>query len=478
MKIAERFRFAPNPFFPNFAHLTILPQPANFSEAVANAPSKPKRGNVMSHWKKIVLSPYFATTTGAAALALTLGAANAQNAPIPVPSTPTPSVPALPDATTPAFPPTPSNPDPLGIGTSAAVPNAAPNAATPNVEALRAQARTLEARLRVLPTSPAEQEAYQKAVAELSALQRQIQQAEAAAGDFATYRRNRAAQEGLDLDAASAAGLNANPLAVPNAAPTPTSNVGLLDAAPSSPNAAIPLAPGEAELLRAQKEELTRQYRQLQQTLRALAPSDEALAESLRAEQTTLLNQLKEIDERLASAPAAPTAPAFPSALPNLGADPNAAIPPENRLSPFGGASELIDGNDVAAKMQKAEEAATLLREIGLVNLAGLAAAEIPRLADPNFAETRYVPGTWTEGAGLAEERYNPFQQISKDEIDAIKTSIDDLKARVDSLTEIMSNVETQLKLLTRQTVAAAPSVPTPEAPAPATDAPEATPVE
>ncbi len=423
----------------------------------------------MSHWKKIVLSPYFAATTGATALALTLGAANAQN-PTPVlPSTP--GVPAPTDATAPLPAPVPANPNPLGIGTSNAaprfvLPSSQPSAAPSNdVEALRAQAQTLEARLRVIPSNAAEQEAYQKTVAELSALQYQIRQAEAAAGDFATYRRNRAAQEGVELDAALDAGLNANPLAAPNGVPSTEST------------AAIPLAPGEAELLRAQKEELTRQYRQLQQTMRALSPSDEALATTLRAEQTTLLNQLKEIDERLTSAPQTPTAPAFPNALPNLGGDPNAAIPPENRLSSFGGASELIGGNDVATKMQKAEEAATLLREIGLVNLAGLAAAEISRLADPNFAETRYVPGTWTEGAGLAEERYNPFQQISKDEIDAIKTSIDDLKTRVDSLTEIMSNVETQLKLLTRQTVDAAspvaPVVPTPETPAPATDAPE-----
>lgn len=423
----------------------------------------------MSHWKKIVLSPYFAATTGATALALTLGVANAQNAPTPsVPASPAPT-----DATAPLPTPVPPNPNPLGIGAPSVSASPAPTtlqlggvpyvapatpAAANDVETLRAQARTLEARLRVLPTSPAEQEAYQKAVAEFSALQRQIQQAEAAAGDFASYRRNRAAQEGVDLDAALDANVNANPLAAPNAAPAPT--------------ASIPLAAGEAELLRARKEELTRQYRQIQQTMRALSPSDEALATTLRAEQTTLLNQLKEIDERLTSAPAAP---AFPNALPNLDGDPNAAIPPENRLPAFAGASELTGGNDVAAKMQKANEAAALLREVGLVNLAGLAAAEIPRLADPNFAETRYVPGTWTESSGLAEERYNPFQQISADEIDAIKTSIDDLKARVDSLTEIMSNVETQLKLLTRQTVdAASPVVPTPETPAPSTDSPEA----
>ncbi|MBQ9127934.1 MAG: hypothetical protein IJY15_09280 [Thermoguttaceae bacterium] len=430
----------------------------------------------MSHWKKIVLSPYFAATTGATALALTLGAANAQNAPVPVPPS-TPGVPAPTDATAPLPTPVPANPNPLGIGApnvpASPVPTTlqlggAPNVAPTNLEALRAQVRALEARLSLAPTTAAEQEAQRKIVAELSALQYQIQQAEAAAGDFATYRRNRAAQEGLNLDAASDADLNANPLAA--------SNAGLRgDADASSPTAAIPLAPGEAELLRAQKEELTRQYRQLQQTMRALSPSDEALAESLRTEQTTLLNQLKEIDERLANAPQTPTA--IPNALPNLGGDFETAIPPENRL-PDAASLDLVGGNDVAAKMQKAQEAAEILRSVGLVNLAGLATAEIPRLADPNFAETRYVPGTWTEGAGLAEERYNPFQQISKDEIDAIKTSIDDLKTRVDSLTEIMSNVETQLKLLTRQTVDAAspvaPVVPTPETPAPSTDVPEA----
>lgn len=415
----------------------------------------------MSHWKKIVISPYFAATTGATALALTLGAANAQNAPIPVPSTAAaPSVPVSLDAKNADFAPAPSNPNPLGIGTPNAVSNVAP-AAAPNVEALRAQARALEAQLTVLPTTAAEQEAYQKVVAELSALQRQIQQAEATLGDFASYKRARAAQEGTAPFAAS-----------PNVANAPNASA-LLDAglgtpAPS-PTAALPLAPGEAEALRAQKEELTRQYRQLLQTMRALSPNDAALATTLQAEQTTLLNQLKEIDERLASAPVVPTPPAVPNALPEIGLDPSAAIPPENRLAPTA-SLDLIGGADAAAKIQKANEAAALLREAGLVNLASLAAAEIPRLADPNFAETRFVPGTWSEGAGLAEERYNPFQQISKDEIDAIKTSIDDLKARVDSLTEIMSNVETQLKLLTRQTVAApspvAPIVPTPEAPA------------
>lgn len=426
----------------------------------------------MSHWKKIVISPYFAATTGATALALTLGAANAQNAPIPVPSTAAaPSVPVSLDAKNADFAPAPSNPNPLGIGTPNAVSNVAP-AAAPNVEALRAQARALEAQLTVLPTTAAEQEAYQKVVAELSALQRQIQQAEATLGDFASYKRARAAQEGTAPFAAS-----------PNVANAPNASA-LLDAglgtpAPS-PTAALPLAPGEAEALRAQKEELTRQYRQLLQTMRALSPNDAALATTLQAEQTTLLNQLKEIDERLASAPVVPTPPAVPNALPEIGLDPSAAIPPENRLAPTA-SLDLIGGADAAAKIQKANEAAALLREAGLVNLASLAAAEIPRLADPNFAETRFVPGTWSEGAGLAEERYNPFQQISKDEIDAIKTSIDDLKARVDSLTEIMSNVETQLKLLTRQTVDAqpapvvVPSVPTLPS---STDAPEAAPAE
>ncbi|MBR4834668.1 MAG: hypothetical protein IKU86_10130, partial [Thermoguttaceae bacterium] len=116
----------------------------------------------MSHWKKIVLSPYFAATTGATALALTLGVANAQNAPLPVvPSIPptTSTVPAPTDAAVlPA--PTPANPVPLGTG----LPNAAsqtlgaslaPNvpAPTANVEALRAQAQALEARLRQLPTN-------------------------------------------------------------------------------------------------------------------------------------------------------------------------------------------------------------------------------------------------------------------------------------------------------------------------------------
>ena len=318
---------------------------------------------------------------------------------------------------------------------------------------LRARMQELQSRLTRTPTSVQEQAEQQQIVVELSGLQAQIQKLEAATASFGQYGDYRAFRERQDALAAqgvnptasalpsfgAASGLGApsvyaNPLA--SRTPTPA-----LDRAAAIPGG---LSEGEAALLREQKESLNQRFRQLQQALNSLIPGDEGLAENLKQEQNVVLEQLRDVNQRLANAPAPAPAPIVSEPTPFQ-------IPAANQLPNL--ANAALPDSDLAVRTQKVSQAVQLLREAGLVQLAGYAASEIPRMAAPDYAETRLVPGAWTEGSGLAEERYNPFQQISAKDVETINASIDDLKKRVDSLAETLVNVETQLKLLTRQQV-------------------------
>ena len=53
----------------------------------------------------------------------------------------------------------------------------------------------------------------------------------------------------------------------------------------------------------------------------------------------------------------------------------------------------------------------------------------------------------------MSEEANNPFHMVSPKDIEGINNSINALKARIDALGQTLSDVETQLKLLTRQQV-------------------------
>lgn len=455
----------------------------------------------MSQFKKIVQSPFFAATAGATALATVLLAptfdgprvANGQQNPTVVPA-PAATASALPSVDAASSVPISPNPNPLGIGapiaTSISAPTPTPTAPgavdATQLETLRTRARQLQSELQRVPTTVEEQQAQEKIVAELIALNAQIQSLEATAGQFAAYRRARDVQAqaqnvGASPFAAPAFsggydgispnfGPAANPLdrqaALDASGLNATAQTGLLGAAPDA---------SETAFLREQKETLTRQYRQLQQTQRALQPNDAALAAALKEEETALLNQLKDVETRLAAAPATAPNGVDPNALAagNFSKALNSALPAANLLPTDPNAA----ATSVAAKMEKASQAAALLREVGLVGLANHVATEVPNLANPNFVETQLVAGAWAEGSGLAEERANPFQQISAQDVQTIQTSIDDLKTRVDSLAETLANVETQLKLLTRQTVAESVA-PVETAPAPVADETPSAPVD
>lgn len=356
------------------------------------------------------------------------------------------------------------------IPAPSATTNAAP-VATDNSQILatiRARINELQASLQTMPTSVEEQNAQQKTIQELSALQSQAMRLESEAANYSAFKQAREAQN-------ASGNLNdpyalANPaLNAPNAQ---DSRQALLDASGLNSGYlnqrfdANALSNGEAALLREQKADLVLQYQQIQQTLRALQPGEEVLAQTLRQELQTIYAQLKDLDAKLASAPAtpAPTTPVQQN-------DPLAGIPEANRLvTPDPNALNVY--NEQNARMQKASDAARLLREAGLFKLAGHVDNEVARMLNPNYQETNLVEGSWAASAGQAEEANNPFHIVTPKDIEGLNASINDLKTRVDKLGDALSGIETILKLLTRQQVSGyIPQAEQQAAPAPTTDA-------
>lgn len=356
------------------------------------------------------------------------------------------------------------------IPAPSATTNAAP-VATDNSQILatiRARINELQASLQTMPTSVEEQNAQQKTIQELSALQSQAMRLESEAANYSAFKQAREAQN-------ASGNLNdpyalANPaLNAPNAQ---DSRQALLDASGLNSGYlnqrfdANALSNGEAALLREQKADLVLQYQQIQQTLRALQPREEVLAQTLRQELQTIYAQLKDLDAKLASAPAtpAPTTPVQQN-------DPLAGIPEANRLvTPDPNALNVY--NEQNARMQKASDAARLLREAGLFKLAGHVDNEVARMLNPNYQETNLVEGSWAASAGQAEEANNPFHIVTPKDIEGLNASINDLKTRVDKLGDALSGIETILKLLTRQQVSGyIPQAEQQAAPAPTTDA-------
>ena len=433
----------------------------------------------MTHNSRLVRRICIATgCTASVALLLAacyFGATFAQTPPAepnPAPVAPIPDQAPAPPAT-PAVPSQAYSP----ISALQAQPSPAANPNQEMIGALRARMQELQSKLTRTPTTIQEQAEQQSIAFELSSLQSQIQRLEMEAaqfGQYADYRRMREQQAGGMPDPTSPAGTgifaHGNPLAQQ---PRPDGFAG------ANPALAEPaaLSEGEAALLREQKDALTQRFHQLQQAIRSLMPGDEALAENLKKEQDVVLEQLRDVNLRLANAPATPATPIVSTPTPFQ-------IPAANQLPNL--ANATLPNSDLSVKTQKVQQAVQLLREAGLTQLAGYAANEIPRMATPNYVETPLTPGAWAEGSGLAEERYNPFQQISAKDVEGITGSIDELKKRVDSLAETLANVETQLKLLTRQQVSgyvptaqpspeASASVPASEPESPATSAPEPT---
>ncbi|MGN0911144.1 MAG: hypothetical protein ACI4NV_07000 [Thermoguttaceae bacterium] len=413
----------------------------------------------MTKNKKFAKRIYVATACGAVAALISwsladsnrvVGQTTAANAPL-APAVAVPGATSLPapSATTNAAPATTDN--------------------AQNLATIRARINELQASLQTMPTSVEEQNAQQKAIQELSALQAQAMRLESEAANYSAFKQAREAQN-ASANLNDPYGLGNPALNAPN---DQNSRQALLDASGLNSGYlnqrfdANALSTGEAALLREQKADLVLQYQQIQQTLRALQPGEEVLAQTLRQELQTIYAQLKDLDAKLASAPATPD----PTTTPAPQNDPLAGIPEANRLlTPDPNALNVY--NEQSARMQKASDAARLLREAGLFKLAGHVDNEVARMSNPNYQETNLVEGSWAASAGQAEEANNPFHIVTPKDIEGLNDSINDLKTRVDKLGDALSGIETILKLLTRQQVSGyIPQAEQQAAPAPTNDA-------
>ncbi|MDO4587776.1 MAG: hypothetical protein Q4C95_10835 [Planctomycetia bacterium] len=227
------------------------------------------------------------------------------------------------------------------------------------------------------------------------------------------------------------------------------------------------------------KEELTLQLKQLQQTLRALQPQDVILAQTLREQQSTLLNQLKGINDQIDalkrqnsgsiqtpdSLMSLNNSYAIPNVLPPVTDNNSGTLPglmsssgdlnatnlnPENYL--------LNSPNDATTKMRKANEAAQILREVGLNDLANQILNIIPQMMNPDFKEP--VQNQWNDNPNLIDSINNPFQTVPSTEVTELKGSISELRSEIEKMSQELVEMNTQLKLLSRQAVSAPFSYP------------------
>ena len=199
-------------------------------------------------------------------------------------------------------------------------------------------------------------------------------------------------------------------------------------------------------LLKQIKEELTFQLKQLQQTLTTLGPQDAALSTALKEQETDLLKQLTDINAKLGASAQGATE-SSPNAL-----DPNAPLLPTDPNANAGMNADMINTGDVADRIAKVSQAAILLREAGLVELANHALNQAGSLSDPNFVE---APISATQQAPSGAEWFAPGQAAQSQDIAELKETSAAMKAQIDQMVSDLKNIDAQLKLLSRQAVAA-----------------------
>lgn len=196
-------------------------------------------------------------------------------------------------------------------------------------------------------------------------------------------------------------------------------------------------------LLKQIKEELTFQIKQLQQTLAVLGPQDEALSATLKEQEAELLKQMADVNGKLGQA-ADPNAPVDPNAAisPSVPADPNA--PNRFNAAMTADPTAPMNLNAFHDKVAKAQQAAMLLQEAGLVELANHALNQAAGLGNPNFTEAP-LPNAGADW-------FNPGG-AKADDIAELKATVAELKTQLDAVTASLTEINTQLKLLSRQSV-------------------------
>ncbi len=254
--------------------------------------------------------------------------------------------------------------------------------------------------------------------------------------------------------------------------------------------------PVNASVLQHMKNEWTFQLQQIQQMLRSLQPQDEQLAKTLKEQQAEILKDLKDVNEQLEKmGPNAATSemdPLFQGILdetqrkmgqipnPNTSSVPannplaalnqnnkaNAAgVPLDNNLTGLDSGLNANAAADSEQKIKKVENAIILLREAGLPLLANQAANQIPNLLNPAFTEEPLNTGINPPVPGLTDitGAANPYEPLPSKEVTELKTLISELKGQLSQMANDLTDVQTQLKLLSRQIVQPAVAPVTPQ---------------
>lgn len=360
-----------------------------------------------------------------------------------------------------------------------------PETQTTSLESLKAQEKQLIQQLQSLNyNDPNATTLQQNLLNQLMTLQNQIQQIENLSFFQKTMpqQRNSTSNPNLPLDASFPNSLNPalqQSGAVPNEILYRNNNL----ADNSIPFANSLSNPSynpniDPQVLENVKEELTLQLKQLQQTLRALQPQDVILAQTLREQQLTLLNQLKGINDQIDalkhqnsgaiqtpdSLASLNSSNAIPNVLPpvadiNSATLPGSILPGDLNATNLNPENYLLNSpNDATTKMRKANEAAQILREVGLNDLANQILNIIPQMMNPDFKEP--VQNQWNDNPNLIDSINNPYQTIPSAEVTELKGAISELRSEIEKMSQELVEMNTQLKLLSRQAVSAPLSSP------------------
>ena len=240
------------------------------------------------------------------------------------------------------------------------------------------------------------------------------------------------------------------------------------------------------------REDITSQLRQIQDMLRTLQPQDEQLSKMLKGQQAELMSQLQELDKQMGAAGTAKntakTDPATASAttptadatgltpsIPPAAAIPPAALSPVSPAAPVTPSVELpVSGASLpnAEQSKKIEQAAKLLREAGLEQMA-VQVSMMGNLPLPEGGAA--APFSWNgENNSLNSRARDPFAAEPSQEVVELKKSVEELKSDLQKVSTELENITSQLKLISHKIVAESAAAPAPVTPAPAASAPAA----
>ncbi len=211
-------------------------------------------------------------------------------------------------------------------------------------------------------------------------------------------------------------------------------------------------APGNANILQHMKTELTSQLRQIQQILRTLQPEDQSLAATLKEQQAEISKELAEINRQLEqTGPGKPeTDPVLQELIGTTNKQLGLNLLPGTEkpvVSPAELPAATPNGSSNSSAADKASAAGTLYPETKIpAGPEKTLSAENPVEAAPPVKAGQGP--AWNE---QNQANVNPYEVLTSEDVKQLKSELNSMKTELKTITEAISNIESQLKLLTRQ---------------------------